>query len=280
VNCGLFRQFTSDEEADMLRSRLPTAVAVVAGMICAANVQAVTIIDNYLGQDSARPEFVAPTKDVLGSTAVNQVSSADLSSNGKDLVVTINTSFWDGYHNYHYGDLFLSTHGYTPPLDSTLDNGDGTGKWDFVFVTSSQTLYQITPDFVASKSLVRDNPTFFNANPGAADPTKGTHWVSRASGGNLIATLSGAFQGNPVPADPNNPSSGTSITYAVPLADLGPPTNGQYDIGMRWTQTCGNDIIEGGATIAVPEGNTAWLLLGGLLLGGWAIRRRTSYAVS
>ncbi len=65
------------------------------------------------------------------------------------------------------------------------------------------------------------------------------------------------------------------LTYSFNLTDLGLSAEQGYDLGLRWTMTCANDVIEGGVTVAsVPEPGTITLFGLGLLGFAGLVRKR------
>ncbi len=165
-----------------------------------------------------------------------------------------------------YGDLFISTDGWTPYgdspyMDDIITNGE---SWEYVFDTDS---------FVSGTD---ENPIYSTAS-GTFVTSDNKHGAS-SEDYHFRHDQEVQFAAG----DPDD-FSGTGyfyddvdgyLTYAFNLDDLGLSADEAQELGFRWTMTCANDIIEGGVKWKpVPEPGTI-LLLGMGLIGIGAIGRK------
>ena len=201
-----------------------------------------TINDDYIGWDDSR--------DLIGSS-LYQIYGMDVSFSAGYMDVKVYTNFKEPDNTFKvlYGDLFISTDGWNPYgaapyYDDKASNGE---DWEFVFDTSEGVLYG--GDFTILYSddyFGSTNYTFRNGQE-----------VTRGAGGTPYAGSS---------VDLSN--VGTYLEYSILLSSLGNPT----DIGLKWSETCANDSIEGAAV--VPEPSTFFLLGGGLAGLAFVVRRK------
>jgi hypothetical protein len=189
--------------------------------------------------------------------------------NSGNVTVSIATNYTEARGlGTEYGDLFISTDGWTPHGDSPyMEDIISTGEnWEYVFDTSA---------FITGTN---QNPIY--------DTTTGTFITSddvHADGPGIMPFHYRHDQEVQFAAgDPDN-FSGTGyfynevegfLTYAFNLDDLGLSADEAQDLGFRWSMTCANDIIEGGVHWEpVPEPGTM-LLFGMGLIGLCAVGRK------
>ena len=142
-----------------------------------------------------------------------------------------------------YGDLFISTNGWTP--DSEV--------WEYVFDTSTGNLYDIrnAGDHILSSNDVygpQGSLTYRHDQEVTIDP------ASLVSVGKGTAVKQGDYYSLDFDASALNLLAGMTL-------------------GFHWTMSCANDVIEGMTTLGTPEPSTL-LLLGSGLVGVFAIGRK------
>lgn len=143
-----------------------------------------------------------------------------------------------------FGDLFISTDGWTPYGDNGYrEDVASTGTvWEYVFDVSNGNLYDITNDqdrILLSDDVAQSNWSYYRHG----------QEVEVNSLGLTAATTGGTAGRGRIDGIMNY-----SMEFGI--AGLGfDPEN----IGFHWAMTCGNDVIEGG-TAPVPEPATMVLL--------------------
>ncbi len=116
------------------------------------------------------------------------------------------------------------------------------------------------------------------------DTAPGGHTVSlpfAMSGGALVADA--IFADTSGSGTTSGGYGGTSYfrTFSIDLTKTGLDLSSDLDIYAHWTMSCGNDEMNGYATIAsVPEPNTIAMIMLGLMSIGFASVRRRSIAIA
>ena len=231
-------------------------VLVVSAILLALNAaQAYTINDNYVGGAPNNSNWVG--KDLIGNDYWFDVSKMDVSYSGSSLVVDVYTRYLDniGQYETQLGDLFISTDGWKP-FGSAPYNDDTAAKgetWEYAIVLDNHspspaqggiaTLYKITKpeqiklSWAPANFVFRENQEVQLLTDGLNPLATGTWSI-----GNWGA-----------------PDSDDYLRFALNY-DFGPVN----ELGLHWTMSCGNDVIEGGAPVPEPA---TMLLLGSGLVG-------------
>ena len=230
----------------------------------------------YYGADNPTPpgNNPVPGDDLVGSESLFDVLNLRIQVIGDNLVASVMTRFVEGpaVADIYYGDLMISTLGWAPygtttgtdcstvtaaaPYDCDAASNSGT-TWNYVVKTDTGAIYQ-----TANSNLVVSDDA-----PHGSGSFKGGQYVRvDTTGLTAVGSASVANDAIDLP-DPNTGTSKTQgrlLTYTLALSDIGlsNPYNSPFDIALRWTMTCANDIVE--ASTHVPEPVSLSLMLGGL----------------
>ena len=251
------------------------AAAGVVSLLVAQASQAAVIADNYIGANDHG------WGDVIGSAADFDILGLQGELNGSILTVSIQTNFAgkgdDGLFSWAtvsgmgigYGDLFLSA-GWNPHGDAPYAGDDNTNGnvWSYGFAlddrymseteTGSGMLYRLNGASNADNILMSDDflnaATFRNGQEVAVDKSA-----------DVTAISTGSWSID---------AANKLINFEIDLT--GTTLLGADVIGLRWGETCGNDVIEAGLAVSpVPVPPAVWLFASGLL-GLVGIARRQS----
>ena len=227
------------------------------------------IDDKYVGGgwERTNPDYLFKDKDVVSGNAdfVDDfdIDSMNLSLTGSQMTVDIHTDYWTGAGGLQtdFGDLFLSIDGLTlygeaPYFEDTSLNST---VWEYVFDVSEGQLYDIrgAQDHILLSDDVLlgwDDEDYRHNQEVWIDPI-GLTAIGQGSAGRVGDYYSLSFDMTSLYLDPLN-----------------------LNLGFHWTQTCGNDVIEGG--IVTPEPSTMLLLGCGLVGIAVFSRKRTKKACS
>lgn len=286
----------------MKKSLLFIALSTSALMATSAFAAPTTLSDTYIGAASGgsspstnTQDATADRYDIVSMSANITTTAFTVSIKAKEYNDTFdgNTSYFHSWVNddtdFWPGDLFISTNGWNPY--STTGTGNGApayGKdnkvngeqWEYAISAtdfsgnttspgtntvrplSGLTKLLLTPgsnnsDFDIDSGSIRsgqvgeiDNSyVLSNSHPSLA--SGGTWTISDSNSNGVLDTMTYVF---------NNASPAMSLI------------NGQQ-LGLYWTMSCANDVIQGGV-VAVPEPETYAMLLAGLGLVGFVTRRR------
>ena len=223
---------------------------VVSFLLFATSAFAYTIADNYEGSDGHG------YGDVIGSVDQYGIDGINVSFSEKYMTVDIYTGFTESNDSYNtkYGDLFISTNGWSPYGSEpgyTSDDSTNGEDWELVFDTSEGKLYSGF-DYLLSTE---------------ADPYIQGGFIVRD--GQEVLRKDGTGTALSDNSFVDMTYLGDYITYNISLSSL----SGATDIGLKWGMTCANDTIEGAVTAPVPEPATM-VLLGSGLIGLTLYRRK------
>jgi len=219
--------------------------------------------------------------DTVGDPGQYDILNLTAEIDATDLTVSVLTRFVEdtGTSNVLYGDLMLSTLGYSPYTDGgnypspyIYDTATNTGTvWNYVVSTSTAGITDTGTGgpFTGTATIYKNPATLILADAAPHDGStyRADQYVLYGSGGTPTANVAVTIARQEIPDafDGDTPTNGTLITYKIPLSDIelvgGLPLE-QSGVAMRWAMTCANDIVE---AYAVAEPETLLLFLGGLL---------------
>ncbi len=234
----------------------------------AASATPVSINDNYVGGSPANSALVG--QDVIGNSDLYDISRLTVETTATGFIVAIYSTYFNnvGSDGTRLGDLFLSTNGWNPAgtapyLNDNFQNGEWmelvavlsdhgegtTGATNYLGHSGTLNLYNVNASNVIQSSGTGSfrNGQEVGYNPNGQSSIGGGTWTIEDVLGSEYDRLVFSFD---FPA---------GIAFG-------------NELGLHWAMNCGNDTIEGGAS--VPEPASVALLGTGLLAA--ARRRRKS----
>ncbi|MBN1441280.1 MAG: PEP-CTERM sorting domain-containing protein [Planctomycetes bacterium] len=243
-----------------VRSVPVCALGLVFLVLCASGLDAdfVRIEDGYVGGDPNSSSYVG--QDVIGRTDWFGVDFMEVGVAGGDIHFNIHTSYLDNIGQYQtlLGDLFLSEDGWKPYGPAPyVDDYAGQGEtWEYaVHLTPGRNGSGVASLYSTSQGAIEESYA-----PSGYIYREFQEVLFDPSGASPIATGAWSILTDPLGGQDH------VLSISVPYVDqLAVPS-----LGVHWTMSCGNDVIEGAYTI--PEPGTIFLL--GSALGGLALARR------
>ncbi|HPQ44592.1 MAG TPA: PEP-CTERM sorting domain-containing protein [Syntrophales bacterium] len=245
-----------------MKKRLLFSLLVVSFLVIPYSAGAYTIDDTgdaaYWGGtvQNASPTYYG---DIIGGGF--NVDSLTAQVTGDRIIITLTGDYFSNYQNsshmasqYGPGDLYISTSGWNVSGSAphfTTDTFSLDEGWDYVLSLTDGKIYTLTDDYTETSY--------------GGTGTERAHWGYRSD-----QAWRGGY-GDEI-CDVEVTLEGDTLTFSFYSSDfLGDLDLNQ--IGYHWTMLCGNDIVEGGGTPAIPEPSTTILLGLGLLTLGFIKKR-------
>lgn len=290
------------------------AALIVAAMATSAHAASFTIDDTYdatgthYGGIGFGGSSYYTTMDLIGSVGEYEVSSMEVNTSSSELTFRIYSTFFDNIgtnpssngNGVELGDLFLSSDGWSPFTAGTnnqYDNSLNGEEWEYGLALDSHdgsttsgslSLYEInnTGDNATDNILLVDDiHNDGNRRYGQevqVDTSKSgdiseTFVPGHSGWQNFISYyLTGSWQiyGLGTAADDTDDYLELTMSWSYSGWSLFEYLGLVDDIGVHWTMTCGNDVVEGSSD-PVPEPATMLLLGAGLAgIAGFKSRRK------
>ena len=251
-------------------------IMALAGLTVVSLLSAPTMADTFTIDDATNgsstywggvlsdgTQYYPSGGDVLsnmGTIGLYSVDSLTISRTVNTFTASVTGSYFSSGVSEYAGDLFLSTNGWHPYSTSgdshfASDNSGNGEKWEYVLHLNTDhtlSLYAVE----SAKIILTDNIYAGGlANPW--DYRTGQE-VSYDTTGQTASAIGSTGSWN---------ITGDTLTFSYALANG--MTLAQYNLdgvlGVHWTMSCGNDVIEGKGGSEVPEPITLVLFGTGLL---------------
>jgi len=250
----------------MRRWILLLLIGSLGGAFSTARAITTTISDTYWG---GIPSHSWSDRDIVGTDNLFDISHMNVThEEGRLQYIDIYSRYFDniGQYSTGLGDFFLSVDGWNPHGDAPyVDDYYLTGEdWEYALVLDNHStsgggqfgLYQISDDDIILSSA----PNGYAYRQGQEVQVNTNGLSSLATGGWSIHNLGGNDFDDFLRLDL------TSFDYDF----------GSVNFGFHYTMTCGNDVIEGGAVLPVPEPGTLFLF-GTSLIGFGIMKKRKKF---
>lgn len=209
----------------------------------------IIVADQYVGAQPTRPSYNG--WDVIGKPSVFGVEAVQFFQSGDEWIFRVITPFY-GYvgtpsaYGAIPGDLFLSTDGWNPFGTAPYAGDDSTNgeTWEYVLRWDEGGILQL---FAVLPDGIRLSNSYFDAS----------RYIFRAN--QEVRYMPGGGQ----PVLGSGSWTGTADYLEFRINPSGTPLAGISQLGVHWTMSCGNDVVEG--LVVVPEPGVLTLLAGGLL---------------
>ncbi len=228
-----------------------------------ADASALTIADDYIGADPSGTGWDG--RDVIGAKDLFDISRMEVDLVGDRIVVDIYSAYLDniGECGTELGDLFVSIDGWDPVLSTELDGFYSGGEdWEFVVALDDHR------DTSGTARLYPLDQTVYGSDILLSDDLMDPRYIFREG---QEVQYGGPADGWLTAGDWS--VMGDFLRISVDAMGVGWNFSDLHTLGLHYTMTCGNDVIEG--AVPNPEPGTV-LLLGAGLLGLAGLRRKGS----
>lgn len=248
----------------------------VVSCLCFLTIASTASADSFSIQDSTsgdstywggvirynNVDYASPT-DVWGDVAHYAVDSLTVNRTSTSLSATLTGSYFSSGVNEYAGDLFLSTDGwsaYSTGITDTHHASDtsAVGSWEYVLhrnTNGSISLYAVDNTKIVTSDAI-------SAGPNVDTSQYRTGQEVYYNPGSQLALGTGSWS-----------ISGNSMNFTLTGLTLS-QFNLDGILGVHWTMSCGNDVIEGQGGSQVPEPATL-ILFGAGILGLAGARARS-----
>ena len=286
----------------MKKTLLCIALGALTGALTATSAFAAptTILDTYIGATSGGSNPSTNTQDATSDRYDIESMTANISTTAFTVSIKAreyndsfdgNTSYFHSWVNddtdFWPGDLFISTNGWTPYATTGAGNGaPAYGKdnkvngeqWEYAISATDFSGNTTSPGVNTARPL--SGVTKLLLTPGSDnsdfDIDSGSirsGQVAEIDNSYVLGHASLATGGTWALSDTNSNGVLDTMTYVFNNASSAMSLINGQQLGLYWTMSCANDVTQGGV-VAVPEPESYAMLLAGLGLVGYRVRRR------
>lgn len=233
--------------------------AVPLGILLVGDASSATITDNYLGGIYSGGTLWDYTSDIVNDDQRFSIEKMEVNIGSSTTTIDVYTNYIHyvtADDHIEYGDLFISNDGWTPHSPTSSDYYGNGEHWEFALVLDDHDGSATSGD--ANLFAIGSISQYILAENTGSTVYRSGQEVQFNTTGQIIKST-GTWS---IFAD--------GIHFSIDTTSLNLSAE---DLGLRWSMTCANDIIEGSVPSPVPEPATM-ILFGAGLAGLAAYRNR------